>query len=168
MNDGFYDPDFVELLRLWMPKIRSSAVWDSLPGMSRGETQVEMILSLYNAYLNYKPKSGTPFSAYYWIIWRRHRASYLRAFFALKRQFEESTDPVHFVEYDRELIADLTLDDFPDVPLTGIHPKERHVWSLISIGFTATEIMAVLKMSTHTYYKLIAAWKEALKAHRFE
>jgi hypothetical protein len=164
-HEPFYDPDFVELLGQWNKTLNRHS-YDSLPGMTVSETKTEMMQCLYRAYEDHKPMSGTPFSAYFWLIWRRHRASYLRWFFRIKRgaDVELLKDPVDMRSYEHNaaLVPDIGNSLQPEIPVIGLHDREEHVWVMLCAGFSATEIMSMLRMNTHTYYMLIRKWKEAM------
>jgi hypothetical protein len=130
--------------------------------MTADETMGEMLFVLWRAARSYADDSEVPFTAYYWTLWKRHRANYLRSYFAESRgrqyehtELDEQHHPLEDGPEHRVVIST------PPTPKPS--EEEVAIWRMLCEGFLNNDVIAEVGMSRRRYYKTISEWKEAMQ-----
>ena len=159
-NDTF--EDFLTVNARTIRRMSRDGRW-RIPWQDREETEADLAMILYTAYLHYKPRRG-PFIRYFNTLWVHFKIN------AIKHA-DRKVRSVRVVIVSLDKLMDE--DDFDlgveeptpmiEIPPGDWTPAEHAVWTLIQLGYSPRDIQTMVPIHRVAYYRLLNQWKEQLR-----
>ena len=159
---GMHAPDdespfevFIEVNDNLIRRLARDARW-RIPYQETEETEADLAVTLWQAYLNHKPGRGS-FQAYFNTLWARLKGKRVRDAMRDKRSVLVVVVPLP--EQDEAAPVAYEHARYVPLPVHGIDPLEESVWTLLQVGYEHADVIHYLPITLHRYLNLIRVWK---------
>lgn len=141
---------YEDLHRSRRVEITKLAYTQKVPGLTADEVAQELSTALWKAWKTYDPTQGLTLGQWWWVIWIRHKATLIEAFFRNK------VEQVPMTPQELAALAPVVLPN-DLIPCPSTDDTAKRVWGLLAQGFQITEVRAMV--GKRRFYQIIDQWR---------